>query len=412
MPKVELISNITHSYYTALSLERAGYLSRYITGPCALDSEAWIGRLGGPLSRLWSERRLGGLPQEKVRRNWLPELVQKGVRRSGGTSAQSNWMHNELFGRWAASILEECDAVHFIHSVGREAARKAKRNGAKVVCDIREEHPQFQEDILSEEARRLGVEFVGTGASYRRRVLDELDLADTIFCPSGYAKRTLVSHGIPEEKIVVCPYGADCDMFAPSAPPKGVEPFTALFLGNVCARKGVQYLLQGFAQAKLKGARLLLAGPVDPAFRPVLAQYEGLFEEVGRVKHDEVASLYRQADVFLVPSLADAGPLVALEAMASGLPVVVSENTGASEVISHAVDGFVVPIRDARAIADILVDLYENRDRRAAIGASAAARAREANWATYQRRCAEIYDRLFKAPAVCSAEERAVRAAS
>ena len=395
MPKVELISNITHFYHTALALEQAGYLGHYITGPCALDSEAWMARLGRPVARLWSERRLTGLPASKVRRNWLPEVVQKGVLGLGGSPMQSNAMHNVMFGRRAAAAMADCDVVHFAHSVGLEAARKAKRNGAKVVCDMREEHPLFQQAILADEAVRLGVQHVGAGIAYQSRILEEIDLADTIFCPSSYAKRSFVEQGVPPEKIVVCPYGVDCDRFSPTGRPSDDPRFTVLFVGNVCARKGVPYLLQGFVRAKLKGARLLLAGPVDPAFRPLLRDYEGTFEELGRQPLGMIASLYQRADVFVVPSIADVGPLVAFEAMAAGLPTLVSRNTGASELIAHGVDGFVVPIRDARAIADILVELYENGDRRAEIGAAAAAKVRLANWAAYRRACAAYYDRLF-----------------
>lgn len=396
MSKVELISNISHYYYTALALEKVGYLGHYTTGPCALDTEEWMARAGGPFSRLWAERRLKGIPSQKVRRIWLAEVVQKGVKRLGGTGEQSNWAHNELFARSAARSLGDCDAVHFVHSVGREAARKAKRNGAKVICDIREEHPQFQLEILSEEARRLGIEFIAASASYRRRVLEELDLADKIFCPSEYAKRTFVAQGIANEKFVVCPYGADSESVVPSRTDDGRNGFTVLFLGNICMRKGVHYLLEGYRQARLPNARLLLAGPVDPTFRPVLRKYEGLFEEVGRIPHSQVHSWYQRADAFVIPSLADVGPLVATEAMSTGLPVVVSENTGVAEMVTPYVDGFVVPIRDAMSIADKLTYLHENAERRAAMGAAAATKVKSASWTKYQEICSEFYSGLFR----------------
>ena len=157
---MELISNIGHYYYTALSLLRVGYLGHYITGPSALDNDAWMARLGDPFKRLWNERRLWGIPPHLVKRMWLPEIIQKGTAKLGWTSEQSNSIHNELFARTASRMVEECDAVHFANSIGREVARKAKMNGAKVICDMREEHPNFQETILSEEAKKFGLDFV------------------------------------------------------------------------------------------------------------------------------------------------------------------------------------------------------------------------------------------------------------
>jgi len=394
MPKVELISNITHYYYTALSLHNSGLLGHYITGPCALDSEEWMSRFGKSFKKLWDERLLKGIPPKMVKRMWIPEIIQKSIPKFGGTSEQANWACSELFSRKAAWMMEDCDAVHFVNSVGREAAIKAKRTGAKVICDMREEHPQFQQDILSNEAKELAIEFVIPGSSYKHRVLEELDLADAVFCPSAYAKKTFIEHGISADKIVVCPYGVDTHTFAP-AQTRRDERFTVLFLGTICMRKGIHYLLEGFKMAALKDARLVLAGPVDEQFRPVLQKFEGLFEEVGRVPHSQVHLWYQQADVFVIPSLADSYCLAALEAMSAGLPVIVSANTGCSEMLADGRDGYVVPIRNAAAVAEKLAFLHENRDTCAAMGVAAAKTVKKLNWENYGRRCVGFYNNLF-----------------
>jgi len=394
MPKVELISNISHYYYTALSLYNSDLLGHYITGPCALDSEEWMSRFGKPFKRLWDERLLRGIPPKMVKRTWIPEIIQKSITKFGGTGERANWACSELFSRKAAWMMEDCDAVHFVNSVGREAAIKAKRTGAKVICDMREEHPQFQWDMLSNEAKELAIEFVVPGSSYKHRVLDELDLADAVFCPSAYAKRTFIEQGIPAEKIVVCPYGVDTPPFAP-ANTRRDERFTVLFLGTICMRKGIHYLLESFKMAALRDARLVLAGPVDEQFRPVLRKFEGLFEAVGRVPHSQVHLWYQQADVFVIPSLADSYCLAALEAMSTGLPAIVSANTGCSEMLADGRDGYVVPIRNAAAVAEKLAFLHENRDTCAAMGVAAAKTVKTLNWENYGRRCVGFYNNLF-----------------
>lgn len=396
MPKVELISNIWHYYYTARALNRGGYLGHYITGPSALDTEAHFAAKGGSFARLWSERRLAGLPPEKIKRIWMAEVAQKLVKKFSN-SERSNWVHNEIFARRAAQLMEDCDVVHFVHSVGREAARKAKKNGAKVVCDMREEHPQFQEDILSEEARMLGIDFTVPGASYKHRVLEEIALADKIFAPSPYAKNTFVQQGVDAQKIAVCPYGVDVSMFQPTPRlERRGRKFTVLFLGNVCMRKGIHYLLEGFAQAQLPDARLVLAGPVDESFRPLLAKYEDKFEAPGRVARTQLTQYYQQADLFVIPSLADAYPLVGLEAMASGLPIVVSEHTGTAGIIENGRNGYVIPIRNPGAIADKIRYLYEHPEAGAVLGAAAAETVRKLDWDNYERICADLYREWLK----------------
>ena len=85
MPRVELISDVFHYYYTALALHREGFLGHYITGPSLTSEEAWLGRMGGPFERLWQERRLDGLPPRKVKRTWMPELLRRALPRFGGS---------------------------------------------------------------------------------------------------------------------------------------------------------------------------------------------------------------------------------------------------------------------------------------------------------------------------------------
>jgi glycosyltransferase involved in cell wall biosynthesis len=397
MPKVVLISNVFHYYYAALALDRAGYLERYITGPSGRENEAWLGRLGPLGRRLWDERRLAGIAPAAIRRLWLPELAQKVVKRLGSDEA-ANRICGGLFAKGAARLMGECDTVHFVQAVGWEAARKAKARGTKVVCDMREEHPAFQLDILSDEARQLGVQGIVPGSTFKERILEEIELADHIFCPSSYAKRTFVERGIRAERIVVCPYGVDGGQFTPRATepaarsePEARKPFCVLFLGKICMRKGIHYLLEGYRKARLPNARLVLAGPVDPEYRPVLERYRGLFAETGSVPRSRVQELYAAADVFVIPSLADSYGLVVSEAMSAGLPVIVSENTGMADFIVNGREGFVVPIRDSEAIAARLTFLHENRAECARMGRAGAARARALDWDNYQNMFTAFY---------------------
>ncbi|HEY3852373.1 MAG TPA: glycosyltransferase family 4 protein [Steroidobacteraceae bacterium] len=412
MPRVELISDVFHYYYTALALHRQGLLGHYITGPSLLSDEGGLARLGGPLERLWTERRLDGLPSRKVRRTWVPELMRRAIPRLGGSAERANYVHNDWFARRAAMMMQECDVVHFVHSVGWKAARRAKRSGIKVVCDMREEHPGFQERILSEEASHLGIPFRVPGASFRHRVLEEIGLADFIFCPSRYARRTFLDQGIPADRLVVCPYGVDLAAFDASARPAAGKTFRILFLGQICMRKGVHYLLEGFRQAALPDARLILAGPVDPAFRGVLDRYRGSFEETGAVPRSLVRERYLDADVFVMPSLADSYGLVVSEAMSTGLPVIVSENTGMADMITDGCEGYVVPIRDSAAIAERITLLYEHRDRGIAMGAAAMATAQSLDWNNYQEVCADFYRALFLGEKISARPERTSPATS
>ena len=92
----------------------------------------------------------------------------------------------------------------------------------------------------------------------------------------------------------------------------------------------------------------------------------------------------QDADFFVLPSVEDAFGLVTLEAMASGLPVIVTDHVGASELISSGKDGLVVTAGDATALADAVGELLENEDLRRELGGAARARVEQGcSWEEY-----------------------------
>ncbi|OYY64238.1 MAG: hypothetical protein B7Y51_04685, partial [Burkholderiales bacterium 28-67-8] len=95
-----------------------------------------------------------------------------------------------------------------------------------------------------------------------------------------------------------------------------------------------------------------------------------------------LAQRYRASDVFVLPTLVEGMPLVVLEAMACGLPVIVTAN-GPGDLVRDGVEGFVIPERDPHALADRLERLYRDPKLRVLMGQRAAARARAYSWDAY-----------------------------
>ena len=122
------------------------------------------------------------------------------------------------------------------------------------------------------------------------------------------------------------------------------------------------------------------------------AAYEGLFRHVAHVPYHEVHRLYADADLFVYPSLHEGSAFATYEALASGLPVIATPNTGS--VVRDGVDGFLVPPRDVEALMARIELLYRDPDRRAAMAASARTRAEAFTWTAYRRRLAAVFDGL------------------
>jgi starch synthase len=116
------------------------------------------------------------------------------------------------------------------------------------------------------------------------------------------------------------------------------------------------------------------------------------------VARSTLPTFYAQMDVFVLPSLVEGFPLTALEAMACGLPVVVSENTFGSDVIRDGYNGYVVPIRDVDAIVDRLRLLAGDDELRATMGANARATAESFSWKAFNDRLVDLVTRRGSAP--------------
>ena len=392
-----LLSNIPHYHHLAEALYGAGILDRYVTSTALLEGQSapkWMPRVW---RRKIEGRRLKGVPQGVVRQIRSPEFLQRSLPKMKLISPErGDWLNNHLFDRLARRSVERCDIFHFVSSVGLHCARKAKEFGATIVCDVRQEHPAFQRRILEEEAERFGLQAQVTGSTYERKIIEEFELADFIVVPSVHAKRSFVAEGFAPENILILPYGVELSDFHPPAlVPKA---FRVIYAGSLTLRKGAQYLLEAFTRPKLSGAELILAGPIDPSFKPILARFEGSFKYAGVLPKLDLQALYATASVFVLPSLADSFSLATLEAMACGLPVIITDNTGAADVVEDGRHGFVVPIRDASAIRDKLEFLRDNPQSRLEMGARAAERAGMMSWARYGSKAIELYGQMERAP--------------
>lgn len=284
-----------------------------------------------------------------------------------------------------------CDVFQGWNSQALRSIKAAKKIGAAAIVDSGSNHRFFREEVLNEEYRRFGIEINKDPEYARRSALEELDLADYIFVISEFAKATYVRAGIDSRKVIVVGRGADLARFSPTEKKDNV--FRVVFVGRIGIRKGVQYLLEAWKDLKLADAELLLAGSVDDNFKAVVSRYSGLRNVVftGFMKNPQEA--YKKASVFVFPSLEEGGAKATYEAMACGLPLITTENS--ASVIRDGTDGFVVPIRDSRAIGEKILYFYEQRQEIDVMGMNAAEQVKQHSWERYQERIADTYRRLF-----------------
>ena len=225
------------------------------------------------------------------------------------------------------------------------------------------------------------------------RELAELALADLLLAQNRFSVRLLRELGVPAERILLLPLGADLERFRPRAGERRPGPLRVLFVGHQSAAKGLPVLLEAWRRLAPREAELLLVGPqVDASGPQIHRRYAGCFTDLGRRPHGELPALYADADLFVMPSPFEGGPLVVLEAMASGLPCLVSD--AAASVVEQEESGLIVPADDVEALAAGLARLLDDAALRARLGAAARAAAADYGWDSHAARLCRLYRHL------------------
>ena len=235
--------------------------------------------------------------------------------------------------------------------------------------------------------------------------LDELSqeprLADAIIVASSYTKQTLIENGHGQKPISVVPYGVDASRFPrrqPHTRPAG--PLRIIWLGQVCQRKGLSYLLDAVRRVSKQNVQVLLRGHGRVAGN-LLAQYSDLKIDLqSSLPRAEIIRDLHASDLFVLPSLVEGFGHSIIEAMSCGLPVLTTNHTCGADLITPGESGFLVPIRDSEAIAQQLDWALTHREELAAVGENAAAAIAPYTWDRFRRGVVEAYSSVVDCASV------------
>jgi glycosyltransferase involved in cell wall biosynthesis len=375
-----------HHFALARELERRGCLAAIHTG---LPRRAFPGALAEP-SAIWPFPWLQTPLAAAERLRLLPGPAAERLRRLA-------WI---ALDRAVARRPPTFD-VYVAHSgAGLAAGRAVQARGGVYVCDSGTAHVGAHRRLLRQEHDRLDLPPPTFEPGLVERALAEYDGADAITVPSTFALTSFLGEGVPRTRLSPLPYGVDARTFH-RVRPRDAE-FRVLFVGALSAQKGLPYLLEGFARARLPNARLVLAGAAAPEARTLLARtpVAGL-ELTGPLRRHRVVEEMSRASVLVLPSVHDGFGLVIGEAMACGCPVIATTHTGGPELVSDGREGFIVPPGDAEAIADRLGRLAADRALVESMAAAAVARIGGLRgWSAYGDGALALYVALARAKGI------------
>jgi glycosyltransferase involved in cell wall biosynthesis len=378
-----------------------------------MEHSVWLGSCGGAhlpqtaqalatrnaLAALWiSNKNSTGISPEFYRRCWPFHLAIKPFFNLAPQIYQEKLFY-ALFPLWRAWLLRQSwpkvRVVQAITGFATEPFDHAEKVEALKVIDCPNSHPKTYRAYWQRECDEwCPGEKVPVPNWMLERMEREVERADLVLCPSLFVRDSMVQNGIPEEKCFVNPFGVNTKRFQPR--PQVPAKARYISVGTICVRKGFQYLFQAFAEVKkeLPDAELIVVGEYKIDFRMQRRKWEGSFTHILQAPHEVLAGILGTCSAFVFPSVEEGLARVIPEAMACGLPVIASHESGATTLVRDGVEGFIVPPRDPAKIAEAMIRLGKDAQLNATMGRAAReASAGKNSWQDYGDRLIAEYAR-------------------
>lgn len=304
----------------------------------------------------------------------------------------------KIYGKMSCRYLKDAKIFHVRSGSGRGGAiKKARKNGMKILVDHSIAHPFFAEKHLKSEYEKNGASFdMGINNPLWKEVIKDCQEADAILVNSQFVKDTFIEAGYDSDRIKVAYLGVREDFFDLKQAYHINEKLRILFTGGFGFRKGAEYALKAMQELERQGIdyEFIVVGSHDEA-QPLIEKYpiKGL-KPIGFVPQDDLKEYLATADIYLFPSLCEGCASSGMEAMAAGLPVIATHESGLP--IENGKNGIIVPSKDVESIVDAILTLKDNKSYRETLGKAAFQLISEHyTWEKYAEEVTKIYQDLL-----------------
>ena len=386
-----------HAFDLAKELCKEGHLHRLIT-----NYPVWF-------VRKWEipESKIVSLPVTF----WLVKIIY----RIGGESLmmRCQWWIHSWFAKRAANYLSGSELIHGWSQWSEPSFQWAKIKGIPTVLERSSAHILEQSRLLTDEHLRLGLKWAATHPKIEEMELREYELSNSVAIPSLFVERSFKQQNFSPEKLFRNALGVNLSCFKPPAVlPK--DPSTmglrVIYAGSLSVRKGITDLLEGFTKADLRDATLTLLGGATRELKPMLEKLPKSVKAMGHLPQVKLVEHYQQSHCFVMSSIEEGMAMVQMQALACGLPLVCTTNTGGEDLLrltgyegkKHCLGitefpaGFLIPIHSPDAISWCLEKLAnEIRLWRRMREESLKLASSELSWENYGKRAIRNYEKLM-----------------
>lgn len=237
-----------------------------------------------------------------------------------------------------------------------DAFRAARERHQRVICERGSTHGAWSSRRLNKVHSDLGWGPTDIDIHPReQRAIEEYSVAERIMVPSKFVLKTFLEEGVAAEKLHVNPYGVDLDRWSKIRGTRRTEgPLVFAFTASLTPRKGVHTLLRAWHKAGLEDAELWMCGGVHFPIEKLGIPVDRSVKFLGYQRHAQLEDIYDRASVYVLPSFEEGMARSGIEAFAAGLPAIVTEETGLTDLMATGEEGWVVSSGEADQLADVL----------------------------------------------------------
>jgi glycosyltransferase involved in cell wall biosynthesis len=325
-----------------------------------------VGNTSNLVLRKLLEKRHYSIPDSKISRHWKTEFYRLC---SGGDQKNKRALADKSYkelDRKVASCLstQKVDVVHAYEDGALETFRKAKESGVQCSYELPIAYWKTCRLLLREEAERYPewsstLETLNESEEKLYRKEQELIAADRVVCPSQFVMESIPESIRLKKPCQIAPFGSPDEKPLPNTQKSSPE-LKVLFVGSMSQRKGLADIFKAMKFFKKQRVSLSVLGqPSLPQefYRKQCSEFI-YFPPCANNKVREIMSMH---DVLILPSIIEGRALVQQEALACGLPIIVTPNAGGEDLIETGVTGHLIPIRSPEKIREKIEWFLENK---------------------------------------------------
>lgn len=394
-----------HSFQLATALTKAGMLDKYVTTvylkPRSLTS-ILLNFAKGDLRKKISTHKCEILNDNDVKLfNELGVIITLFLNRLPFHKFAEYWnlfIESLFYRKLMKYVLKRLpEAVVIYNGYAKKHLDMLSGKHIVRIMDVSIAQRDYLREILQQEINETGIRQIKEDHfSYWNKTMIANDREgcnniDYFLVPSQFVKNSLLTIGVKDKQIKIVPYGVNVDQFVPKANKNYGGRLKLLYVGSVSYRKGLHRLLKIIKENV--DVDLYIAG-VYSATSELFVKYKDSknIYFLGFVTRDKLNELYNGCHVFVLPSLCEGMAMVGLEAMAAGLPIICSKNTGVNDAVVDGINGYVYDYNNEAALLQYINIFKEDRNCIIRMATEARTTALQYSWEHYHKRVAKAIE--------------------